>query len=790
MSRNRTVARRAIIQIAGGAVGAIEYFVLDEFCTTDSSPITTPRTAEPGPGGWLSTDVDSVNSISGEKYLHRGPSVAGWSKSGLVSDLSFTRVPGLAYLLGVNWTTSATALLGFTSIQDAGNSGYNNRGLRIDTNAAYANITSLANSPQILALTNGVDYRFATISRAIGRLILGQVAGEDWQLLYMDEINSTATLYAGATAFATAYSGDYDTKRVLRLPASFIKPVVSDSYSLIPTIADSGSNGLDGTPVRVGLNGSAGYGDGSKSYTQLPAAAMDTAGFDGAECGIAIRGQVNSADFWTDGLTRFLMTIGVDASNQQNIRSTAGDNNLTVRTIQGGTTKAITITTSTTSQFGVGMTVSESAGGSGEMKVFFNGTQSGSTQTGLGTFAGTIVNSGSVIGAINNTPSNVWSGLYLEAIVTLNSVVPTETQSNFITNTANTITDAYLDTEFGAGNWMRLPINEQYVTDGLGHLEADGRGAGKTRNGATFSSAGSDRFNGAVGGADVIITGDFASDSDWDKGTGWTIAAGIASKAAGVASDLGQTVDPLTANTWNKLIYTTSGRTAGTITPKFGTAAGVARSTNATFTETVRSNAAAFDLSADSTFDGDIDDVIVNPISLIDLLDLADSSIAEHIVRADLTITDDTQGGVGLSYDSASSPASGLNIYYDRIDDKVKAEKWDSGAFVAEIMSVAKTYSATGKIEARWSDTNSDGTYDLHVIYNGEFVGVATVSDANIINNTNIGLFSLLEGGLGELENTWNANDGVVNDILDLAAAPRTCPEVTAFTEGFDAGYE
>jgi hypothetical protein len=38
----------------------------------------------------------------------------------------------------------------------------------------------------------------------------------------------------------------------------------------------------------------------------------------------------------------------------------------------------------------------------------------------------------------------------------------------------------------------------------------------------------------------LVTNGGFDTDTDWTKGTGWTIAAGVASKAAGTASNLSQ----------------------------------------------------------------------------------------------------------------------------------------------------------------------------------------------------------------------------------------------------------
>lgn len=109
-----------------------------------------------------------------------------------------------------------------------------------------------------------------------------------------------------------------------------------------------------------------------------------------------------------------------------------------------------------------------------------------------------------------------------------------------------------------------------------------------------------------------VTNGGFAADSDWTKGTGWAIAAGVATKTAGVASDLSQ-AGILTLTQGYYVTFTVSGRTAGSVTVKCGTTgAGTSRSTNATFSEIVTcSGSTALIFSATDTFDGSIDNVSV-----------------------------------------------------------------------------------------------------------------------------------------------------------------------------------
>lgn len=109
-----------------------------------------------------------------------------------------------------------------------------------------------------------------------------------------------------------------------------------------------------------------------------------------------------------------------------------------------------------------------------------------------------------------------------------------------------------------------------------------------------------------------ITNGTFDTDSDWTKGTGWTISGGTANKSAGVASDLQQDITSVTGTTY-VVEYEISGRTAGSITPDVGGTNGVTRSEDGSFEEQIIGGAVdtVFRLEADSLFDGSVDNVSV-----------------------------------------------------------------------------------------------------------------------------------------------------------------------------------
>ena len=109
--------------------------------------------------------------------------------------------------------------------------------------------------------------------------------------------------------------------------------------------------------------------------------------------------------------------------------------------------------------------------------------------------------------------------------------------------------------------------------------------------------------------------GSFATDTGWTKGAGWTISGGTATHSGG-AGDLEQNAaDVITNGLTYEVVYTVSGRTAGTIFTRIAGTAGTSRSTNATFTEALAAgsgSAPKIEFVADASFDGSIDDVSVH----------------------------------------------------------------------------------------------------------------------------------------------------------------------------------
>lgn len=136
-------------------------------------------------------------------------------------------------------------------------------------------------------------------------------------------------------------------------------------------------------------------------------------------------------------------------------------------------------------------------------------------------------------------------------------------------------------------------------------------------------------------GRDEIVNGDFASDTTWDKGTGWTIAAGVAHHSTGTSSYLKQTTTAMNLNATFEVIFTLSNRTAGSVTPRLGLDFGTARTANGTYTERlINAGTTYFWMQASADFVGDIDNVSVREVAPITRIESFQFSTVQAYVLA------------------------------------------------------------------------------------------------------------------------------------------------------------
>jgi hypothetical protein len=162
--------------------------------------------------------------------------------------------------------------------------------------------------------------------------------------------------------------------------------------------------------------------DGTNDYCNIYSAWL-TSNFTGQEGALAYWAKVSGAGVWADGKNRYAVTLYVDANNTVQTRKSSAENTANLLYQAGGTVKQINISTTTTAWAHYAMTWSKTAD---QMIVYYNGAQSGATQTGLGTFEGGPSAISSTIGSYSVAPVLVFSGWLAHAALWNRALTATE----------------------------------------------------------------------------------------------------------------------------------------------------------------------------------------------------------------------------------------------------------------------------------------------------------------------------------------------------------------------------
>lgn len=204
---------------------------------------------------------------------------------------------------------------------------------------------------------------------------------------------------------------EYITRILSIAPASLVGLWALDD-NLGNVARDHSKNGFDGVAANVtfkqpgpGAGITAGGFNGTSSFINLSHASLPAA-INGDEGTLLSWVIVNAAGVWTDGAFRTIFMSQVDVNNLFILRKPNVSNQFNYIQTAGGTSVGVTLSSfSPTAYFNPAMTWSAAAD---EFKAYLDGDQTGSTQTGLGSFSGSPTNN--KIGSQNATPTLIWSG--------------------------------------------------------------------------------------------------------------------------------------------------------------------------------------------------------------------------------------------------------------------------------------------------------------------------------------------------------------------------------------------
>lgn len=201
---------------------AFLYVLYDEFVTPEGPPIALPRTCEPGPGTLDGTQTRTF-TIVGEYIQANTGGAASWTNQ-ILNTPSQSRAYGLALGWQTYLNNSASQIM----------TGWSSSTTAPDSNSVYAvwhpgvvtywtpyatdGLFTQVPDPFVAATW----YDWIVVLRSTGAFFYmkGGVY-TDWQLVWVNPNNATATLYGVMSQFAIAHGVRWDGVRIGQLPAPY-----------------------------------------------------------------------------------------------------------------------------------------------------------------------------------------------------------------------------------------------------------------------------------------------------------------------------------------------------------------------------------------------------------------------------------------------------------------------------------------------------------------------------------------------------------------------------------------
>ena len=253
-------------------------------------------------------------------------------------------------------------------------------------------------------------------------------------------------------------------------------------------------------------------------------------------------------------------------------------------------------------------------------------------------------------------------------------------------------------------------------------------------------------------GSEQITNGDFATDSDWDKGTGWTISGGTAN-SNGTSGNLSQ-ITVVTVGKIYQITITVSNYISGTVEVSAGASPRGTMTANGTytFTQDATPNTTFYIIS--QSFNGSIDNVSVKEVTSIegtpriDFLDDSDGALLLEPQRTNLiTYSNDFSATgwteLGSSVSSGFTSPDGGNNASKSVEDTSNGTHRISGQFGINFVN-GETYTFSCFVKRGERDfvhikTSSTATFGIDSYFdlaNG-VVGTNSLGTASIENYGN-----------------------------------------------------
>jgi len=214
-----------------------------------------------------------------------------------------------------------------------------------------------------------------------------------WQYFDVTFIQTGTNVKFGGSSMGSGNYVEYDDVSVTE-----VSPLVGKPTNGVTLGTSSGTGGHLATAYSF---------DGTNDNVNIYSSDLNSV-FNPDEGTLVAWAKVSGAGAWTDGVTRRVVNIGADSGSNQIViyRDTA--NSIGVQYAAGGVAEIVQMPTSSTGWIMISLTWDKTQD---EVKAYLNGSQSGSTQTGLGTWNGNLLSTNNVVGAWTSSGTNPWSGL-------------------------------------------------------------------------------------------------------------------------------------------------------------------------------------------------------------------------------------------------------------------------------------------------------------------------------------------------------------------------------------------
>lgn len=220
--------------IGGGSAPSLDFLLRDDFISSESSPLTSPRICEPGPGTLVFRQLDGAFSIANGALVY--PNQVSPSGGDLqLAGNSFNRVIGLALFLRTTRTTLGLGSFGWSSSTIAGSSSVFQPFILDLGNGTSRYYTGLAYSEPSDIFISGSPREYVIILRSPGSLLFSRTVGGTWVLGWVENISTDTTLYPALENRSAL--GTLDSIRVANLMGGFNSTYGISTDSIIGAVS-------------------------------------------------------------------------------------------------------------------------------------------------------------------------------------------------------------------------------------------------------------------------------------------------------------------------------------------------------------------------------------------------------------------------------------------------------------------------------------------------------------------------------------------------------------------------